>query len=154
MHIRVNLPVAVSPDPNENAWSLCQIADSHSAEWNNDSASTRVLAIVPLQRDTTLLEFHATARNGQWNGVILLRRSGSKLTKQISLRGSLVSAWWQKRTMSVDETHDGESVKPTSGDIYPLTKELLVKYGVPVRNVGDAARQFRSGFAIHAEAGD
>ena len=132
LHVTITLPIAV--DENQNAWRLCTIADLNVPEWNNDSAAWP-LARFSLNRDITLLQFFANARNGHWNGAILLKRTGdgSTLVKQVALRGSLVTRWfWQKSRMSVDETHDGKQVTFTSGDIYPVTKELLLKYGVPV----------------------
>ena len=140
LHVTVDEPISV--DPKQNSWRSCTVLDFHVPEWNNDSAS-RPLAELNLEKDTTILRVHATASNGQWTGAVSLKRlgDGSTLVREVALRGSLVSHWWQSEKMSVDETHDGKSVRFTTDDIFPLTTEKLIKYGVPVLNATNAHQQ-------------
>jgi hypothetical protein len=126
LNLSVSTPMLVLPN---GGLYTCSVGQVSAAEWNNHNATQNPLAIVRLQRDTTVLQVSGSSRNATWQGIILMHKNGDW---QESL-GGWVDAGRGKQAVRVEESRKNNKTVYKLEQPIQFTPEQLVKYGVPFK---------------------
>jgi hypothetical protein len=151
VHIIITRPLLVNP--GNNGYHSCVIKDLRASQWNNDNGLWQRLGTVDSASDITIIEFTASAKNGRWSGLLILRDRGSTYEQWIT--GELLTDGGETVKMSVHENHNGRTRQVRDGVRWKhITEQTLVDYGVPIRPISAdelnaicTNRQFRKSFS-------
>jgi hypothetical protein len=106
------------------------------SEFRNDLILESFIGFVPLERDATPISFRISARNGVWDGYIILRRRNDGVDYDQVSHGTLINPDGSKRSMVVKETRHGDQINYSPDNIPDrLSREMLQDLGVPVVDV-------------------
>jgi hypothetical protein len=101
-------------------------------EFRNGLMAEGLIGSVALDRDVTAIRLRESARNGIWDGYLLLYRRNNYVDYEQVLHGSLTGSDGSKRNMTVKEARREGRVANDSSLPDQLTAAMLKKFGVPV----------------------
>ena len=117
------------PRSDADGWHECQLVRSPNyPEWSNrDMPSIAVFGRLMLKRESTLLHVTASASNGTWDVIAVLRLIGGKLETRQLLQGQFFS---DDHRLAIDESSDGFPPEERSAPL-KWDRALFARYGVP-----------------------
>lgn len=105
-------------------------------EWNNEDASTKPSAWIPLNQEFTVFQYHAGARRGNWVGYLIVRKFGNNVDTEQGVSGSVLSDSGQRRTMKItifNSLENGKLTITSRLEYQELSNERLKALGIPTR---------------------